>query len=926
MQKLLTLIWVFLLLVVSVPGYGQGELPRAPIVNDEGGPVVVRGEGTYTFPAFRTFFYEPFVILRDATFIVDRNFDYVNDQLSQVFGKVTSNAFQPPFTYQLLLPQQPIGLLRDVDHDAETDVGVMVFVVQLAQNMLDDPYQQERDFITGFLQSVKLSEEPELELEIESGKLLIYAPDDEQGFPSGFGEDGLVFTDDDPIVILPQGYTVVDFSTDPFVFDRSEQITMDLVEPDQTQAKDFSDMSYTEAFDAMIDLFKVEYAFTEQKGLDWDEIRDGIRPLVEDAEADNDPIAFQRAIRDFAWMIPDGHINAPTNTSDFLEATEGGLGIALVELDNGRIIVNFVLDDTPASDVGIELGAEVLEINGLLINEAVEATVAWSGPFSTHDFKRLQQLRYVLRYPMDQRDVELVYQNPGDDEVTRVVLELVLERVSFDFSSFNAGLEGTELPVEFRIMNNGYGYIKIHSFADDLPLTLRLWDRAIATMIANEIRGIIIDMRQNTGGTAYLSDQMAAYFFNEELNLGFNAIYNEGLDDFYYNPDIPSEFVLPPEFLQYQGSVAVLIHPLCSSACESFAYNLTLEDRAAIVGHYTTAGLGGSVVPIFLPDGVRTSITNGRGLNSDGEVHLEGVGVAPTIRVPVTEETVFSEIDPLMDAAITYLDGSTNIPLTQSGDVEIGDRITDTIMVGERKQYRLQIPDEDTVLDFIVESDDSLLDTYLRLYVEGSSESAVENDDDDQGRGLVFTSAIRNIAVPGGLTIIVEVGTYDDAEAGDYTLTIREAELATIFVMARADPDFSIFLDAIVATDLVELVNRVSPLTIFIPNNDAFETAMEALNLTQSELFEDQNLLRNILLYHIVPQDVRRKNILEMDGEALPTLLGGQGLDLTVTAAEDIFLNDEVGMVGMDIIASNGIIHIIDEVLLPPLGLNSESR
>ena len=324
MQKFLLLVLVALLVVA--PAAAQGELPPAPIVNDEGGPVVIRGEGTYTFPSFRTFFYEPFVIMRDATFLVDRNFDYVNDELSQVFGKVTSNAFQPPFTYQLLLPQQPIGLLRDVDNDAETDSGVMLFVVQLAQNILDDPYQQERDFITGFLQSVKLSEEPELELEIENGKLLIYAPDDEQGFPSGFGEDGLVFTEDDPIVGLPQGYTVVDFSTDPFTFDRSEQITMDLVEPDQTQAKDFSEMSYTEAFDAMIDLFKAEYAFTEQKNIDWDEISDVIRPLVEDAEADGDPVAFQRAIRDFAWMVPDGHVNAPTSTSDFLDATEGGFG------------------------------------------------------------------------------------------------------------------------------------------------------------------------------------------------------------------------------------------------------------------------------------------------------------------------------------------------------------------------------------------------------------------------------------------------------------------------------------------------------------------------------------------------------------------------------------------------------------------------
>lgn len=909
--RLFVLVGILLLLSFSVAAQ---EATEAEIENDEGGPVIITGQADYTFPAFRAFFYEPFVMMRDAAFVIDRDYDFIDAETSQVFGKVIGDAFTPPFDYQISLPIQPLAELRDVDNDSSRDTGVMIFGVQIAQNMIGDPFQQERDFISGLLSSMRFSEDPGEEIELIGGKLIVFAPEEGQGFPSGFGEDGFVFTEDDPIVIIPQGYTVVDLNTDPFTFDRSQEAFVELFEPEQVEANDFTNLSYTESFDAMIELFRNEYAFTDYKGLDWDALSEEFRPRVERAELANDANAFREVIRDFAWSIPDGHVSAPITNAEFQEAVEGGIGMSIRELDDGRVIVHYLLPDAPAQAAGIQLRAEILEIDGVPISEAIENTQAWSAPFSTQDFRRLQQLRYVIRFPMSKGDVTISYRNPGESDAAEAVLPLVSERDSFNYSSFTQGLTGLELPVEFEILDNGYGYIKIFSFSDDLPLTFRLWERALDTMNAANVPGLILDMRQNGGGSAYMADQLPAYFFDEVKNLGYTAVFNEEVNTFYYDPDLPSEFVLPPAEKRFSGPVAVLIHPFCQSACESFAYNMSLDGRAAIVGQYTTSGLGGSVVPVFLPDGVRTSITNGRSLDANGAIHIESKGVAPTVRVPVTEDTLFSEGDPVLETAIAHLEGVNTVPITETGAIAIGDTITGQLVEGERMRYTMEVP-EDVVLDFVVQGTQTDLDTYLRIYVQGNEDAVLENDDDPQARtGL--NSALRQVPVPGGLTLIVEVASFGDAEAGEFELSVQQTDLGSSLELLLLDGGFSLFIDAVLDANLLDVFAGEGPITIFVPSDEAFTAALDSMNLTQQDLLDQPGLLEDILLYHVVEGELLAEDLVELSGQALPTLLEGEEILISVTS-ENVVLNGEVNVVATDFVSGNGVIHIIDTILMP---------
>jgi C-terminal processing protease CtpA/Prc len=665
-KQLLLLSLLFVLAIGIAPVLAIGEqdrdIPPADITNDEGGPVIITGEVEYTNPLFTAGVSEPLIILEDQTGFVRRDKDYLFPVESQQLGQITSDFLTSPFRYTLSLPIEPAGNLNDVDHDGEQDTGVMIFAVAYWTNTFGDSYIEERDQYGGgwstAYASTRVVSSGELRREYNGGRVIIYAPDENQAFPSGFGEDDKLFTVDDPLVTVPQGYTVVNMNTDPFTFDRSARPTIDLIEGEGAQADDFSELSYTEAFDALIEKFRTEYAFTEYYGIDWDAKSDDWRPRFEEAEANNDSEAYQLTLQQFLWTIPDGHISmslTQTLFDEFVNETDGGLGIAMRETDNNSVIVNYVTEGSPADEEGIELGAEIISFNGTPVLEAVDEAQPWSAPFSTDHVEQLQQLRYATRWPMG-TEVEVVYRNPGDDDTTTATMEVTNERESFAFSSFNVNRSGYELPVEYRPVGD-YLYVEIASFFDDERLTIQLWERMIRTAKENEAAGIILDMRNNGGGSGFLADQMAAYFFDDELILGNSGIYDEDLGEFYFDPDNVDRYFLPSPELRYDGDVAILVGPNCASACEFFSYNMTLQDRATIIGQYPTAGLGGGIQRFFMPDGVQMQMTIARAVDADGEIHIEGIGVQPDVKVPVNAETLLNDEDAVLRAAIDFLNG-----------------------------------------------------------------------------------------------------------------------------------------------------------------------------------------------------------------------------------------------------------------------------
>ena len=766
-----------LITVVPLTAFAQ-DLTPADIVDDEGGVQIVTGEFAYTIPDLADYGTQPLIFLGDISEVFGGEFvfstEYLNVDSPQFLGTITSDIRQSPFTFEVRLPIAPGGMLADVDNDGEEDAGISFYNINFSFNGIDDSVIDNREFI--YFRSTTQSLDFETLYKINGGRALIWAPDEAQGFPVGFGEDGELFTADDPTVGIPAGWTVVDLSEEPFTFIRSIEAAVDIVESPGEELPDFSDLGYVDAFTALLDMMEKEYAFTEFKNIDWDAIRATYMPAMEAAEADNDSEAYQLVLADFADnAIPDGHIGIGSQflASRGLSPTIiGGVGIAIVELSDGRFIANYVGVDTPAAEAGIEVGAEITTLNGDALGEALEGLAGLNPPYSSPTLRRLEQVRQVMRFSVGD-EVEIAYLNPGDSDETTAELTAIEESASRLVS--RASVYGTprnsNLPLEYEILDTGYGYVAIYSFTDDILVSILLWQRALALFNQAGVSGIIIDMRYNNGGSPDISEPMLGYLFEEPTYTGTSAFYFEDLDAFatddLYNQTITPA---PNPADRYLGPIAVLISPACFSNCEFFSYALTLRDNVEIVGYYPTGGLGGGIQQFAMPDGVGGQFTRARALGADNEIHIEDTGVAPTLVVPVTEETVFSDGDPLLEAAVEWLDNTGAAPLVDGGAIAIGDVLDGALALGERVFYTF-VAETDTTLTIALGDEEGTFDTVVRVY-DGNEELIAENDDSPVG-GTV-NSLIEGLEVAAGDSVFIEVGSYDDAGEGAYTLTITD--------------------------------------------------------------------------------------------------------------------------------------------------------
>ena len=132
----------------------------------------------------------------------------------------------------------------------------------------------------------------------------------------------------------------------------------------------------------------------------------------------------------------------------------------------------------------------------------------------------------------------------------------------------------------------------------------------------------------------------------------------------------------------------------------------------------------------------------------------------------------------------------------------------------------------------------------------------------------------------------------------------------SIVDIALANDDFSILVAALVEADLVDALSGEGPFTVFAPTNAAFADLLEALDIEAADLLAHPQLA-DVLLYHVVSGQVMSGDL--VDGMEAATL---QGEMLTVDLTDGVMINASQ-VITADIEASNGVIHVIDTVLVP---------
>ena len=139
----------------------------------------------------------------------------------------------------------------------------------------------------------------------------------------------------------------------------------------------------------------------------------------------------------------------------------------------------------------------------------------------------------------------------------------------------------------------------------------------------------------------------------------------------------------------------------------------------------------------------------------------------------------------------------------------------------------------------------------------------------------------------------------------------------SIAAIASADPQFSILVQALTKADLATTLSQSGTYTVFAPTNDAFNALFSKLGVSGIDQLSAE-ALRPILLYHVLGSKAISSGLTSGYVSTLSPAFAGRFVSLKIDVSGSVMLNSSASVSKADILASNGVIHVINQVLLPP--------
>lgn len=216
----------------------------------------------------------------------------------------------------------------------------------------------------------------------------------------------------------------------------------------------------------------------------------------------------------------------------------------------------------------------------------------------------------------------------------------------------------------------------------------------------------------------------------------------------------------------------------------------------------------------------------------------------------------------------------------------------------------------DGTVDALLNDIDALTDILTYHVVSGDYDAAAVS-----GESLITTlnNVDVKVNIDGGVFVNEAEVTTADVFASNGTIHIIDQVLIpppTIAEIAAGDSNFSTLVAALTEADLVDTLAGDGPFTVFAPTNDAFaKIPSDDLNA----LLADKDALTSVLLYHVVADRVPAEDVIA--ASSVPTV---NGADAAINVDSDGATVAGARITATDIPARNGVIHIIDDVMLPP--------
>ena len=625
------------------------------------------------------------------------------------------------------------------------------------------------------------------------------------------------------------------------------------------------------------------------------------------------------------------HVVAGTVTSDMLEAGD-------VETVNGATVTVSLDDGVMVNDATV-VAADVMASNGVI-----------------------HVIDSVLLPPAPEAEAT---EAMGDMEATEEATEAMddMEATAEATDDMDAGAEATEA------MGDMEATVEATEAMGDMEATAEATE-AMGDMEATaEATEAMADMEATVEATEAMGDMEATAEATEamggEMDMGEVTLY-DGTFDFEYpsNYEVRESATVDTVSLSADSQQIMVVGPASYNLViggetfesEGDALAFYLERRGYTVGEMTDMMMGLASYDITLPRRGLVGAATLVDLNNDRRaVIIELADTAENVPNEVGAMVIetISYID-LVDTAIAADDFNVLVAAVQAAELE------ETLRSGEFTVFAPTDAAFEAALEALGLTQDELLasenlaDILTYHVVEGTvtSDAVVELDGETvttvQGAtltvgiteegGVTLTDGMENtvnvvqtdIEAANGVIHVIDgvllpppepeaTAEATEEATAEATEEAAEEDGATIVRLASETPDLNTLGTLVIRAGLFDALSDTdTELTVFAPTNEAFTAALDALGITLDELVSDREALRNILLYHVVEGEVT-SDMLEA-GE-VTTL---NGATVTISLEDGVMVNDATVVIA-DVQASNGVVHVIDGVLLPPAGDDAEA-
>ncbi len=434
--------------------------------------------------------------------------------------------------------------------------------------------------------------------------------------------------------------------------------------------EDFSNLSWSMAFDKLHAKFSCEYAFTEWKKIDWSVLYNQFKPRIDQAQGSNDFTSYYLALREYVHSIPDGHVHMNSLLDIDNQYIGGGFGFSVARLSDGKLVVIWVDEKSDAYAQRMRPGAELIDWNGHPVQEVLDevSTIFYNNTATEEDLIS-QKVRYLVRAPIDTK-LSLSFKNIEGEIIKASLVAFDDKGVSlkktYPATILSDGLrdlilgvkdpqDPPESMVEKKILDGNIGYLRIWGLFDadlmgtgETPSTLGLFKAALEEFNQKKVKGLILDIRNNVGGLDSMVADMLASFYTEKTLYEYQSAYNTLTGSWEICPDESREIdpsdpglYIEPSKPFFDGPIVAIINSKCVSSGEGLAMGIKNLPNGETLGFYGTNGSFGLVGSgAQMPGNIEIRWPFGQSLDKNKQVQIDSRdgmgGVTPSIRIPMT--------------------------------------------------------------------------------------------------------------------------------------------------------------------------------------------------------------------------------------------------------------------------------------------------